>query len=76
MHAHSVMSDFVSPWTIAHQAPLSMEFSKQEYWSELPFSPPGDLPDSGIVPTSAASPALTSRFFTTVPPGKPQIKGC
>ena len=69
MLSHSVMSDFASPWTVAHQAPLSMEFSRQEYWSELPFSPPGDLPDPGIEPTSPASPALTGRFFTTVPPG-------
>ena len=48
--------------------PLSMEFSRQEYWSGLP-SPPGDLPDTGIGPTS---PALAGGFFTTVPPGKPQ----
>ena len=75
MLSHSVMSDFASPWTVAHQAPLSMEFSRQEYWSELPFSPPGDLPDPGIEPTSPASPALTGRFFTPVPPGKPQLKG-
>ena len=40
----------VTPWTVAHQAPLSMEFSRQEYWSELPFPPPGDLPDPGIEP--------------------------
>ena len=44
----SVMSDSLrSPWTIAHQAPLSMEFSRQEYWSGLPFPSPGDLPDPG-----------------------------
>ena len=48
----------VTPWTIAHQAPLSMGFSGQEYWSELSFPPPGDLPDPGIEPTSLASPAL------------------
>ena len=59
---------FGTPWTIAHQAPLSMEFSRQEYWSGLPFPPPGDLPDTGIEPVS---PALVSRFLTTVPPGKP-----
>ena len=75
MLSHSVMSDFASPWTVAHQAPPSLGFSRQEYWSELPFSPPGDLPDPGIEPTSPASPALTGRFFTTVPPGKPQLKG-
>ena len=46
-----VMSDsFAVPWTVACQAPLSMEFSKQEYWSGLPFPPPGDLPDSRIKP--------------------------
>ena len=62
----------VSLWTIACQAPLSMEFSRQEYWSGLPFPPPpGDLPNSGIEPRSLASPALADRFFTTVPPRKP-----
>jgi len=45
---------FVTPWTVAHQAPLSMEFSRQEYCSELPFPSPGDLPDPGIEPTSPA----------------------
>ena len=45
----SVVSDSsLTPWTVAHQAPLSMEFSRQEYWSGLPFPPPGDLPDPGI----------------------------
>ena len=62
---------FVTPWTIARQAPLSMEFSRQEYWSGLPFPPPGDLPNPGIKPRSFASPALASRFFTTELPGKP-----
>ena len=51
--------------TIACQAPLSMEFSRQEYWSGLPCLPPGDLPDPGIEPTSLTSPALAGRFFTT-----------
>ena len=64
----SVVSLFVTPWTIACQAPLSMEFSRQEYWSGLPIPPPGYLPDLGIKPVS---PALTGRFFTTEPPGKP-----
>ena len=73
MLSHSVVSDFASPWTVAHQAPLSMEFSRQEYWSELPFSPPGDLPDPGIEPTSPASPELTGRFFTTVSSGKSHL---
>ena len=56
---------FVTSWTVAHQAPLSMEFSRQEYWSGLPFLSPGDLPSPGIEPPSLASPALASRFFTT-----------
>ena len=51
--------------TVAHQAPLSMGFSRQEYWSGLPCPPPGDLPDPGIEPTSLTSPALAGRFFTT-----------
>ena len=49
---------FVTPWTIAHHLPLSMGFSRQEYWSESPFPPTGDLPDPGIKPTSPESPAL------------------
>ena len=48
-----------------------MGFFRQEYWSELPFSPPGDLPDPGIKPVSPASPALAGRFFTSEPRGKP-----
>ena len=58
---------FVTPWTIACQAPLSMRFPRQEHWSGLPFPPPGDLPDPGIEPKSVA-PALAGRFFTTEPP--------
>ena len=50
-----------TPWTVAHQPPLSMEFSRKEYWSGLPFPPPGDLPNPGIKPTS---PALAGEFFT------------
>ena len=65
---------FASPWTVAHQAPLSMGFSRQEYWSGLSCSPPGDLPHPGIEPASPKSPALAGRFFTTEPPGKPQSK--
>ena len=53
---------------LAHQAPPSMGFSRQEYWSRWPFPPPGDLPDPGTEPVS---PVLTGRFFTTEPPGKP-----
>jgi len=63
---------FETPWTVAPKAPLSMEFSRQEYWSGLPFPPLGDLPNPGIKPTSLASPASAGGFFTTVPPGKPQ----
>ena len=65
---------FATPCTAASQASLSIGFSRQEYWSGLPFPPPGDLPDLGIEPSSPASPALAGRFFTTEPPGKPQ--GC
>ena len=57
---------FAIPWTVPH--PLTLGFSGQEYWSGLPFPPPGDLPDEGLEPKS---PALTGRFFTTEPPGKP-----
>ena len=62
---------FVTPWTAARQAPLSTKFSRQEYWSGLPFPPSGDLPDPGTEPKSLASPALAAGFFATAPPGKP-----
>ena len=55
---------FATRWAIACQAPLSKEFSRQEYWSGLPFPSPGDLPDSEIKPVSLKSPALAGRFFT------------
>ena len=61
---------FMTPWTVAHQAPLFMGFLKQEYWSGLSITPPGDLPNPGVKPMSLAPPALAGRFFTTVPPGK------
>ena len=65
----SVMfNSFATPWTVAHQAPLSIGFPRQEYWSELPFPSPGDLPDPEIEPTS---PAPAGGFLTTKPPGKP-----
>ena len=54
-----------TPWTVAHQAPLSMGFSRQEYWSGVPCPPLGDLPNPGIEPTSLSSPALAGGFFTT-----------
>ena len=62
---------FVTLWTIAHQAPMSMGFSKQEYWTGLPCPPPGHLPDPGIEPTSFTPLALAGRFLSLVPPGKP-----
>src|SRR5574337_1098638 len=63
-----VSKSFVTPWTVACQAPLSMELSRQEYWSGLPFPPPGDLPDPGIKP---GSPALQADSLPSKPPGKP-----
>ena len=57
---------FATPWTVARQAPLSMEFSGQDHWSGLPFPTPGDLPNPEIEPMS---PALAGRLFTTVLPG-------
>ena len=56
---------FMTPWTVAHQASLSMGFSRQDYWSRLPRLPLGDRPDPGIEPTSLMSPALAGKFFTT-----------
>ena len=62
---------FATPWTVAHQAPLYVGFSRQEYWNRLPFPTPGDLPNPRREPTSLVFPALAGRFFTTAPPGKP-----
>ena len=67
---HSVMSDSVTPWTLVHQAPLSMGFSRQEYWSRVPFPPPRDLPDSGIESLSFVISALAVRFFAWEPPAE------
>ena len=66
MHAKSLQSCLIlcDPMDCS-QAPLSMGFSRQEYWSGLPFPPPGDLPNLGIEPASLMSPALVNRFFTT-----------
>ena len=65
--SRSVMSDFFStPRSVAHQAPLSMGLSRQEYWSGLPFPPPRDLPNPGIKTASLMSPFLAGRFFTTI----------
>ena len=67
--SHSVVSDSLrTPWNIAHQAPLSMEFFRQEYWSRLPFPSPGDLLDPGI---KSRSPALQADSLLSESPGKP-----
>ena len=64
--SHSVAQLYLTetPWTVAHQVPLFLSFSSQEYWNELPFPPPGDLPDPGIKPMSPTFPILAGRFFT------------
>ena len=62
---------FETLWTVAHQPPLSIRFSRQEYWSGLPCPPPEDLPDPGIESTSLLSPALAGGFFTSARPGNP-----
>ena len=64
---------FVTPRTLAHLAPLSMGFSRQEYWSGLPFPPSGDLPDPGTIPVSPMSPALAGRLFITEPLGTHRV---
>ena len=63
---------FATPWTVAQQAPLSMEFSRQEYWNGLTFPSPGDLPDPGIKPWS---PTLQADALPSEPPGKPGALG-
>ena len=68
----SCVSLSATPRTVVHQVSLTMEFSRQEYWSGLPVPTPGDLPDPGVESASPVSPALTGRFFTTVPSGKPE----
>ena len=71
---HSAMSDyFVAPWTIAHQASLSMGFSRQGYWSGLPFPPPGSFPNPGVEPMSPISPALQVDYLPAEPSGIPAI---
>ena len=62
---------FVTLWTVAHQAPLSVGILQARILDYLPYPPPGDLPNPGIKPTSLMSPALAGGFFTTLPPGKP-----
>jgi len=66
--SHSVVSNSVTPWTVAHQALLSMGFSRQEYWSGLPFPSKGDLPNAGIKPRSLP---LQGDSLLSEPPGKP-----
>ena len=68
MKSLSSVQLFVIPWTVVYQASLSMGFSRQEYWSGLPFPSPGDLPDPGIEPRS---PALQADTLLSEPPGKP-----
>ena len=67
--SHPVVSDSATSWTVAHQAPLSLEFSRQEYWSGLPLPSPGDLPDLGI---EARSPTLWADSLPSASPGKPK----
>ena len=65
MHVLGRAHLFETPWTIALQVPMSIEFSRREYWSGLPFPAPGNLPNPGIEPMSLASPAVAGGFFTT-----------
>ena len=67
------MSDSVTLWTVARQDPLSMGFSRQEYWSGLPCPSSGDLPDPGIEPASLMSPALQADSLSTELPGKADL---
>ena len=70
MKSLSCVRLFATPWTVAYKAPLSMEFSMQEYWSGSPFPSPGDLPKPGIEP---GSPAMQADALPSKPPGKPVI---
>ena len=71
VHVLSHIQLFAIPWTVPCQVPLSMEFSRQEYWSRFPYLLPRDLPDPGIGTVSLASPSLAGRIFTTGLLGKP-----
>ena len=64
----------MTPWTVAHQAPLPTGFSRQEHWSGLPCPPPGDLPDPGTEPVSLMSPALAGGFFTITTTWEPRLE--
>ena len=66
----SIMSDCATPWTVAHQAPLSMGFFRPEYWTGLPFPSAGDLPDPGIKLASGVSPGLQADSLPAEPSGK------
>ena len=68
--ACSAVSDSATSWTVACQAPLSMGFSRREYWSGLPYPTTRELPDPGIEPEPPTSPGLAVGFFTTVPPAR------
>ena len=68
-----VASHSLRPNGLVHRAPLSMELSRQEYWSGLPFPTPGAVPDPGIEPLSPSSPVVAGEFFTTAPPGKASL---
>ena len=72
--SHQVLSDtFVTPWTVVHQAPLSMGFLRRDYWSGLPFPSPWNLPNPGIEPVSPGASALADEFFTTELSEKPKL---
>jgi len=78
MHAYSVasvVSNSATLWTVTHQVPLSMGFTRQEYWSGLPFPSPGDLPNSGIEPRSLTSPAKQEILGSTAEPGRSPGEG-
>ena len=70
----SLVRLFATAWTLAHQTPLSMGLSRQESWSGLPCPPPRDLSSPGVEPMTSVSPALTGRFSTAEPWGKPLVK--
>ena len=72
---HVRLLALASPWTVAHQAPLSMECSRQEYWSTLPFPPPGDLLNPGIQPTAPTPPALQVDSLLLNHQGSPKLLG-
>ena len=73
MHTLSHVWLLATLWIVTRQVPLSMGFSRQEYWNELPFSFPGDLSDPGIKPVSSVSPARAGEFFTSEPLGKAYV---